>query len=67
VGYGLALVAAFSLGLAASLMAVGAVAVRGRSAVARMGSRPAAWIPLASAAAIVGFGAYLAALGLRGL
>ena len=68
VGYGLALVAAFSLGLAASLMGVGLVALRARSAVSRrLSSRRAQLIPIVSAAVIVGFGVFFAAQGIHAL
>jgi ABC-type nickel/cobalt efflux system permease component RcnA len=68
VGYGLALVAAFSAGLAASLMGVGLVALRARTAVSRrLTSRRAQWIPIASAAVIVGFGVFFAAQGIHAL
>jgi ABC-type nickel/cobalt efflux system permease component RcnA len=64
VAYGLALIGAFSLGLAAALVAVGVVALRARDAVAgRMSGRTARLVPVLSAAsiALLGF-----ALTLRG-
>jgi ABC-type nickel/cobalt efflux system permease component RcnA len=57
--YGLALVAAFSLGLAAALVVVGVVALRAGDVVSRrLSSRIARLIPLtsASAIAVVGLG-----------
>jgi ABC-type nickel/cobalt efflux system permease component RcnA len=68
VGYGLALVAAFSLGLAAALMGVGMLAIRARTTVSRrLDSRVAGWLPIVSAAVIVGFGMAFALQALRGL
>lgn len=64
VAYGLALIGAFSLGLAAALVAVGIVALRARDVVAgRMSGRTAGLVPVLSAAsiALLGF-----ALTLRG-
>jgi ABC-type nickel/cobalt efflux system permease component RcnA len=64
VAYGLALIGAFSLGLAAALVAVGIVALRARDVVAgRMSGRSARLVPVLSAAsiALLGF-----ALTLRG-
>jgi ABC-type nickel/cobalt efflux system permease component RcnA len=53
VGYGLALIAAFSLGLAGALVAIGVLSIRARDAVAaRVAGRFARVIPVASAAAI---------------
>jgi ABC-type nickel/cobalt efflux system permease component RcnA len=52
--YGLALVAAFSAGLAAALLGVGIGALRARDAIARRASeRVALALPLVSAVAIV--------------
>jgi ABC-type nickel/cobalt efflux system permease component RcnA len=66
--FGLALIGAFSLGLATALVAVGLVAVRARDAVARrMSSRLARLVPVVSASAIVLLGAALAVGGLAGL
>jgi nickel/cobalt transporter (NicO) family protein len=60
VGYGLALIAAFSVGLAAALIAVGLLALQARSLVSRrLGSRAGALLPLASAAVIAGAGVVL--------
>jgi ABC-type nickel/cobalt efflux system permease component RcnA len=59
VAYGLALIGAFSLGLATALVVVGIVALRARDAVAsRMAGRMARLLPVASASAIaiVGLG-----------
>jgi ABC-type nickel/cobalt efflux system permease component RcnA len=64
VAYGLALIGAFSLGLATALVAVGIVALRARDVVAgRMSGRSARLVPVLSAAsiALLGF-----ALTLRG-
>lgn len=64
VAYGLALIGAFSLGLAAALVALGVVAIRARDAIAgRMSGRTARLVPVLSAAsiALLGF-----ALTLRG-
>jgi ABC-type nickel/cobalt efflux system permease component RcnA len=59
VGYGLALIVAFSLGLAAALIGVAMIALRARAYVAnRIGGRAAVWVPIISAVLIVGFGAY---------
>jgi hypothetical protein len=59
--YGLALIGAFSVGLAAALVGVGAVTMKARSALSgRMGSsRALAWLPVASAALILGVGFFL--------
>ncbi len=57
--YGLALVAAFSVGLALSLLVVGIGAVRVRDALARRSASAALVAPLVSAAAIVMVGAAL--------
>jgi nickel/cobalt transporter (NicO) family protein len=57
IGYGLSLIAAFSLGLAAALTGVGLVALRVRSVVSRR--IKASWagiLPLASAGVIAAFG-----------
>jgi nickel/cobalt transporter (NicO) family protein len=65
VGFGLALIAAFSVGLAASLVGAGALALRARSFVARRGSSLAnRLLPIGSAAGIVVLGAFLAVRGL---
>jgi ABC-type nickel/cobalt efflux system permease component RcnA len=62
--YGLALIAAFSLGLAAALVAVGAVAIRARDLVARRASgRLARLLPVASAGAIAVVGLALTVNG----
>lgn len=59
-GYGLALIGAFSLGLAAALMTVGVLALRARSVVSRhIGGRVAGWLPMVSAAAIMAAGLVL--------
>ncbi|MEX1046335.1 MAG: hypothetical protein WD757_03400 [Actinomycetota bacterium] len=60
VGFGLALIGAFSIGLAASLMVVGVVAIRARDALAnRVSPRLTALVPVGSASAIVLVGAAL--------
>jgi nickel/cobalt transporter (NicO) family protein len=62
--YGLALIAAFSLGLAAALVVVGLVALRARDAmVRRMSSRFASVVPVLSASAIALVGLVLAMRG----
>jgi ABC-type nickel/cobalt efflux system permease component RcnA len=61
VGYGLALVLAFSLGLATSLMAVGLLALRARAAVSRHLS--GGWmsvVPIGSALVVVSLGLFFA-------
>jgi ABC-type nickel/cobalt efflux system permease component RcnA len=66
--YGLALIGAFSLGLASALVVVGLVAMRARDAVARrISSRVGRIVPVASASAIVVLGAVLAIGGVAGL
>jgi ABC-type nickel/cobalt efflux system permease component RcnA len=68
VGYGLALILAFSVGLAASLMVVGVLALRARAAVSRsLAGRGMTLIPIASALVIVGFGLFFATKGLTQL
>jgi nickel/cobalt transporter (NicO) family protein len=64
VAYGLALIAAFSLGLASALVAVGILALRTRDALAhRMSSRLGRLVPVASAAVIVVLGLVLTVNG----
>ena len=64
VAYGLALVVAFSAGLALALIAVGMGALRAREAVARrLSSTVGRLVPVLSASAIVGVGVYLTARG----
>jgi nickel/cobalt exporter len=68
VGYGLALLGAFSLGLAATLAAVGGLALRTREVVAsRMSGRVGRLLPVASAGAMAGFGLVLTAGALLSL
>ena len=63
-----ALIGAFSLGLAATLTAVGMALVYGRRIVERRGLVPAlGWLPVASAAAIVGLGLAFALSGARAI
>lgn len=60
VAFGIALIAAFSLGLAASLIAVGMLAVRAGAVLSRrLTGRAARVLPLASAAAILSVGVVL--------
>jgi len=62
--YGLGLIAAFSLGLAATLVVVGVVALRARDVVfRRMSSRFASAVPVLSASAIAVVGVVLAVRG----
>ena len=64
VAYGLALIAAFSLGLASALVAVGILALRTRDAVARrMSTRLVRLVPVASAAVIAILGLVLSVNG----
>jgi nickel/cobalt exporter len=64
-GYGLSLILAFGLGLAAALILIGLAAVRTRSAVERrFHGRWVALVPLGSAAAIAGAGALLVLRGI---
>ena len=66
--FGLVLIAAFSLGLAGALMAVGVVALRAREMVSRrMSSRLAPLVPALSASAIVLLGLFLTVRGLAQL
>lgn len=68
VGYGLALIGGFSLGLAAALVAIGILALRARDVVAqRMSGRFARLMPLASAATIAALGVVLTVNGVAGL
>jgi ABC-type nickel/cobalt efflux system permease component RcnA len=68
VAYGLALVAAFSAGLAAALLGVGVGALRARDAIARRaGDRVARTIPLVSAAVIVVAGLVVAVRAARAI
>jgi len=60
VAFGLSLIVAFSVGLAAALVAVGLLALRARAAIApRLGGRLAYAIPLISATAILVVGVVL--------
>jgi ABC-type nickel/cobalt efflux system permease component RcnA len=64
VAYGLALIGAFSLGLASALVVVGLVALRARDVMARrMSSRWARLVPVLSASAIAVLGLVLALNG----
>ncbi len=62
VGYGVGLIGAFSVGLAAALIAVGLLAIRARDIVGRrLGGAVAGALPILSAALIFGVGLFLAA------
>ena len=66
--YGLALVLAFSLGLASALIVVGVGALRAREAMARrISSFWGRLVPVLSAGAIVGVGAFLTVRGVAGV
>jgi ABC-type nickel/cobalt efflux system permease component RcnA len=66
IAYGLALIAAFSLGLATALVVVGLVALRARDVVAgRMSGRTARLVPVLSAASIALLGLVLTFRGFR--
>ena len=72
VGFGLFLIAAFSSGLAAVLIAIGLVAVYARRILSHLPSEGpvvSRWLPMASAAAItcLGFGIMVQALMTAGL
>jgi nickel/cobalt exporter len=68
VGYGLALIFAFSLGLAASLTVVGLLALRAKAAVsARLAASWMGIVPIASAVVILAFGLFFATRGLAQL
>lgn len=68
VGYGLALITAFSAGLAGALIGIGLLALRARAVVsARLRGRWSGLIPLGSALLIVGFGLFFATRGLTQL
>ena len=66
--FGMVLVAAFSVGLAAALTAVGLLVLKARDAArSRLGARAGAWLPLASAALIVVVGLVLTGRAAAGL
>jgi len=68
VGYGLALIFSFSVGLAASLMVVGLLALRARAVLTRsLAGRWMGVIPILSALVIVGFGFFFATKGIAQL
>jgi nickel/cobalt exporter len=68
VAFGLALVAAFSIGLAGALTAIGILVLKARDVAARrLGTRAGALIPIGSAALIVGVGLFLTTRALMGL
>jgi nickel/cobalt exporter len=63
-GYGLSLIFAFSVGLAAALVFVGLFALRARAVVSRhLRGRWASLIPVVSAMVIMGFGVFFAVRG----
>jgi nickel/cobalt exporter len=63
-GYGLSLIFAFSVGLAAALVFVGLFALKARAAVSKhLRSRWATLIPILSAMVIMGFGVFFAVRG----
>jgi ABC-type nickel/cobalt efflux system permease component RcnA len=66
--FGLVLVAAFSIGLALALTAVGLLVLKARDAArSRFGGKVSAWLPLASAALIVCVGVVLTGRAVAGL
>jgi nickel/cobalt transporter (NicO) family protein len=66
--FGLLLVAAFSIGLASALTAVGLLVLKARDAAqSRFGGKVSAWLPLASAALIVCVGVVLTGRAVAGL
>ncbi len=66
--FGLVLVAAFSIGLAAALTAVGLLVLKARDAArSRLSGRAGAWLPFASAALIVVVGLVLTGRAAAGL
>jgi ABC-type nickel/cobalt efflux system permease component RcnA len=68
VGYGLALIFAFSVGLATSLTAVGLLAMRARAVVSRrLSDRWMTVVPIGSALVIVGLGLFFATKGIAQL
>jgi nickel/cobalt transporter (NicO) family protein len=68
VGFGLALILSFSVGMAAALLGVGVLAVRARTAVSRRLSGRVLWVlPVATAIVIVGVGVYLTIKGASGI
>jgi nickel/cobalt transporter (NicO) family protein len=68
VGFGLALIATFSVGLAVSLIVVGLLALRARDAVSdRLSTALGRLIPVLSASVIVGVGVFLTVRGLAQL
>ena len=68
IAFGLSLIVAFSVGLAAALVVVGIVALRARTFVAKKLGGPALWIlPMLSALVIVGFGVFFVTRGVSGL
>ena len=67
VALGLALIGAFSVGLAATLTAVGLALVLGRGVLERRGQQWLGRLPALGATALVVAGALLSLQGLRGL
>jgi len=65
IGYGLSLILAFSVGLAAALVFVGLFALRARTAIStRLKTRWLGLLPIGSAAVILGFGLFFFTRGL---
>jgi ABC-type nickel/cobalt efflux system permease component RcnA len=67
IGFGLVLIVAFSLGLAAVLVGIGLLMVHARRLMARVhgdGALVTRWLPLTSSAAIIGLGVAIAAQAL---
>ena len=68
IAFGVVLVAAFSVGLAAALTAVGVLMLRARDfASGRLGHRAGVLLPVLSAAAIVAVGLFLTARAVSNL
>lgn len=67
VAFGLVLVAAFSIGLAGALSALGLLVMRARTAVGAHSGRALSWLPVASAVVILGAGVVLTTSALRAL
>ena len=67
IAFGLALIAAFSVGLALVLVVVGLLLVAGRDRLAgSLGAPRLAWLPVAGAAAITALGLVLVVQGISG-
>ncbi|GAB3850415.1 hypothetical protein ACFPIJ_25675 [Dactylosporangium cerinum] len=61
------MILAFSLGLAAVLVALGLILVRARTTLHRFRGRPLRWLPVVSAAVVAGLGLMMAATGMAHL